>query len=214
MKIERKDIYFVVFILLVFILLDGCEKLKSLTGGETVVKDETVTTTEYITKKQMDSIADYIISNQKSVPQRIVIQNDVVKPVPIDYNLSKDEVDNGSEVITVNKYQDTTKLGNGTIYSEILADKLYGKKFSLATTDTIIKKSVFNKKTVVKSNWFYGAGSTIGLDGRIKDIEGTINYTHKDKFYLEGGLQYDVDPLIDITGYHRLGVKLKVGFNF
>lgn len=213
MYLEKRDIITAILIIALFTLFDGCEKIKDL-AGYSVVEKETTTTVDYVTKNQLDSLTDLIIENQKATPQRIVIQNGSVKPVEDDYELSPIEIDNGDEVKDIQKYQDTTKLGNGTIFSEIYADNLYGKKFSLATTDTIVNKTTLEKRTIVRSGFFWGLGTTLGLDARIKDIEATINYTHKNKFYLEGGLQYDVDPLIELNPYQRAGVKLKVGLNF
>lgn len=213
MYIQKRDIVtFIIFVAL-FMLFDGCEKVKSLTGYD-VIEKETITTTEYITKQQMDSIADMLIANQRAEPQRIIIQDGRAVPVDQDYELTNDEVENGDVVTEVNKYQDTIKLGNGTIYSEIYADKLYGKKFSLATTDTIVNKTTLEKRTIVKSQWQYGFGVTLGLDTRLKDVEATLNYIHKDKFSIGAGLQYDTDPLIHLNPIQRTGVKLKLGLNF
>lgn len=213
MFIERRDIITVVAFIAIFILLGGVDKVKQFASGYDVVEKETTETIEYITKSQMDSVADFIIANQKSVPQRIVIQNGKVETVPEDYTLSEEQINQGNEIKTVNRYQDTIKLGNGTIFSDIYADNIYGKKFSLATTDTIVNKTTLEKRTIVKNGVFYGVGTTIGIDGRIKDIEGSVTYVHKNRFYIEGGVQYDIDPLISLPLDKRAGIKLKVGFN-
>lgn len=213
MKIEKRDIITAIAFVALFAFLGGCEKIKSLAGAD-VVEKETTTTTEYATKKKVDSVLDLVVSNQNSEPQRIVVSQGKIKPVAPNYELKEPEKEKGAEIKEVKKYLDTTYFSNGILFSEIYADNIYGKNFTLTTTDTVKTITKRIKEKVVMSNWFYGAGMTMGLNKGIKTIEGTVSYVHKDKFILGTGIQYnlDYDPVLQsISGF---GLKLNVAFNF
>lgn len=204
---------FIILALVTYILLfKGC-------GSTTEISSTKETTTDVVVKEKIDSIINNRLSKlQPQIEkQPIYIYKDRVVEVPKYFERPVDSVsgDTLGEVKQVNKVIDKAVLDNGTVESEILTDgNIYSIKYKLNTRDSIITNTIKETQVVAKSGLFGEVGTTFGLDGRIKDIEVGINYLHKSKWYIGSGLQYDLDPLINLPADKRLGVKIKIGLSF
>jgi hypothetical protein len=209
-KLDIRTVIIIVLAVILFFSFDGCSRISNLLESETVVEVQKTTridTTE--TKRQAIDIKpmpDYF----KPTLQKVEIKNGKIKEVPeatpIDSTAHR-------QVKKVNKYETISELENGTIESTLLIEgTLLGTEFKLTTKDRTITKET---QTIIVRSGLFGEGqTTLGFDGRIKDIGAGITYYHKGNWYAGTGLQYDVDPLINIPLEKRTGITLKFGFKF
>lgn len=211
-KTDPRNIIIIIMVIILFFLLDGCSHIANFLEGEDVVSEETTTKTSYEVKdrsfQDIKPMPDYF----KPSPQRIIIKQGVVKEVP-DNQPDPPENEPGFEI--VNKYSDSVSFPNGTIlYDMLVRGNLLSTDFTLNTKDSIKTVEKETIRTVVKSGLYGFGGTALGLDGRPKDIQTGVTYFHKGKWYAETGLQYDVDPKIELPIQDRAGILLKLGFNF
>ncbi len=212
MKIDIKLAIIIALAIALFFSVDGCSRISNLFDHEEVIsetKETKIDTT--VTKKK-----DKVTFDQPSVfvPEsvKIEIKEDKVKEVPKKTPVVKTPE---KEVKAANKYETVNELSNGTIKSTIITTgELLSTDFELTTNDTVYTKETVITKKVVQSGLFGELNSTLGLDGRVKDIGAVVNYYHKGKWSIGAGPQYDVDPKINIPAQDRLGVTLKIGFKF
>lgn len=212
-KTDPRNIIIIVLVIVLFFSFHGCNRISKLFDGEEVIDVKTSTKIDTtITEKTFKDIQD---APEKFTPtkQKVEISKDgKIKPVP--YSTPIDSTYE-NQVKEVNKYETVSELPNGTIKSTILTTgDLLSIENELTTKDATITKTTEIVRTVVKSGLFGYAGSTLGLDGRIKDISAGITYYHKNKWFLETGPQYDVDPKINLPIQDRIGVTVKIGFKF
>jgi len=173
--IFKADIRIVLIIALaiaLFFSLDGCDRVIKLFEGEEVVSEKTTTKTE--TKVFDRTFVDIQPFPDIFIPtlQKIQIKDGKVKEVPDSTPADSSE--------TVNKYQTVNELPNGTIKGSLLIrGELLSAEYELTTSDTVITNTTETIRTVVKSGLFGVGGSTIGLDGRIKDVQAGFSYSRK-----------------------------------
>lgn len=211
-RTDPRNVVITLLCLVLFFAFDGCSRIGSLFNGEEVVETKTTTTIKKDVKKHSFIDLQPFPEIFKPTKQKVKLENGKITEVPLNTPVDSSEK---QKVREVNKYQIFNELPNGTIKGTLLIKgELLSTGYELTTTDTTITKETETIRTVVKSGLFGVGGSTIGLDGRLKDIQAGFSYVHKNRWYVETGVQYDVDPKIYLPPQDRAGVLVKVGFKF
>lgn len=209
-KIDIRTIIIILLAVVLFFSLDGCSRVVKLFEGEEVVKEKTTTTidTSFVERKYLDIQPFPEIF--KPTPQKVEIKKGKVREVP-----NTTPVDSTQERVVkeVNKYETVTELPNGIIKGKFLVEgELLSTELELLTKDQVITNETETVRTVVQSGLFAGVISVVGIDGRIKQVGPGLTYVHKNQWFIQAGLQYDVDPLIKLPAHQRAGVS--VGLHF
>lgn len=163
----------VVILVLVYLLNDREEVVNEVV--KTVVKYDTITS---------------IIDNTKPTKiEKVFI--DVVKYDTITYQKTFKVIDTVYKKQKVNRYVYKDTLKNGMLESTIIADNIYGRDIKLKTFNKETTTEI--KKTIVKSNLFFGTSAILSNDKSIENISLDAYYVRKDKWLLKGGIGYSLE---------------------
>lgn len=165
--LKLKTKHYIIAILLVLLMLDGCENKQP---SNPVI--ETSVTEEIRTEK--DSSTNTGIKNLKPEKVNIIERQDKVDLVSVPEDLQPSEKE---KVKTVNRYRDTTKLKNAIIYSEILSE---GRvlEYNLQTSIDHLERTIETKERTIKQPgglFLSPAVSYSPLFG-LESVEANFNY--------------------------------------
>ena len=191
-NVDIKDIAILILALFLF--------YKFILNPERVV-ETTKETTKIDVKKEIEEAINNKLQLQQPTQQPTIIYKDRVVPIYKDTPIKNTDV-----VKNLNKYKDTVRLKNATIYSEILSD---GKVYQNKVTAEVDVKTITNtiEKKIVK----YGSGFYLSPEINLNPINGiqsvgaSINYIHKGDIGFGVGAQYDF-----VTNNVNYGVKIHI----
>lgn len=191
----RAEHYIIAF-LLCLLMLDGCEHSQP---SNPVI--ETTITEEIRTEKDSSSNAE--IKNREPEKVNIIERQDKVDLVPDPETLPASEQ---KKVKTVNRYRDTTKFKNATIYSEILSE---GRvlEFNLQTSIDHLERTIeTTEKTTKQAGGLFlsPAVSYSPLFG-LESVEANFNYIKGNWGAGIGGyMNFRTGPGIKLTIHKKL----------
>ncbi len=170
--------------LILLLLYIGCNQFISPERVEKEVKEtETVDIKEVVEKAINNRL-----HLQEPSQQPVIVYRDRVVPVNSSTIVPKEDLD---KLKNLNKYQDTTKLKNATIYSEILTDgKIYSNKITANVPVKTITKTKETKITKYASGLYLSPGVNVSPLG-IKNAELGLNYIYKADFGVGAAIQYN-----------------------
>ncbi|MGB7841143.1 MAG: hypothetical protein WBL21_00020 [Salinimicrobium sp.] len=140
LKFKFRIEHFIILVLAVLLLLDGCRHEKPVTTVERTVEDRIIT--------EIDSSCNNEIKNRKPEKVKILETEDSIQPI------SENEIDSlspedQSRVKAVNHYQDTTYFENAVIYSDIFSE---GRilKYDLKTSISHLERTIHEKQETTR----------------------------------------------------------------
>lgn len=209
LNIDLKTIIIICLSIALLFCTDGCGYFKSKSGSTEVTT--TTIDTSYTKEKHKSKPED--IKGQE-VKQKVKIDSSgSVEKVEPDFELTKEQEASGDKVETVRKLNQTISLLNGTVFSEILfTGEILSSGYSLETNTPTLTKTVHTEKTIVSSGTFIYAGTSFGLSGGLKNVQAGVEYIHRNKWLIGGGLRYTTDLFIQTPMHNRLGFDVKIGF--
>jgi len=216
-SIDTKTLIIVALVVALFFSLDGCSKIAGIAGGYDVIKETERTRVETVIEHRTSETNNDSINQEKpnKETQKVIFNKGKIRKVDSAYHMTETEQSSGAQELYLNKYKAISIVPNGRIESEILTTgELYGTQFKLTTSDTTTTRTINKERTVALSGLYGVGGTTIGLDGRIKDVQAGVEYVYKARWFLGAGLQYDVDPKIDLPVSDRAGITLRFGVRF
>ena len=140
LKLKFRIEHFIILVLAVLLMLDGCRHEKPKTTVETTVEDRIIV--------EKDSSSNCEIKNQ--VPEKIKIleTEDSIQQV-VDSEFDSLSPEEQSRVKAVNHYRDTTRFKNAIIYSDIFSE---GRilKYDLHTSIDHLERTIREKKETTR----------------------------------------------------------------
>ena len=196
MKFTIKAEHYIIAFLLGLLMLDGCEHSQP---SKPVI--ETTITEEIRTEKDSSSNAE--IKNREPEKVNIIERQDKVDLVPAPETLPASEQE---KVKTVNRYRDTTKFKNATIYSEILSEGRV-MEFNLQTSIDHLERTIgTTEKTTKQAGGLFlsPAVSYSPLFG-LESVEANFNYIKGNWGAGIGGyMNFRTGPGIKLTIHKKL----------
>ena len=131
---------FIILVLAVLLLLDGCRHEKPKTTVERTVEDRIVV--------EKDSSSNYEIKKQEPERVQVLETEDSVKLIS-QSNIDSLSPEEKSRVKAVNHYRDTTRFENAVIYSDIFSE---GRilKYDLHTSIEHLERTITEKKETTR----------------------------------------------------------------
>jgi len=196
MKFSIKTEHFIIAILLVIIMVDGCEHSQP---SKPVI--EKTTTEKIITKKDSSSNAE--IKNREPEKVNVIEGKDKIEVIQDPGKLTASEKE---KVKPVNRYRDTLKLKDATIFSEILSE---GRvlEFNLQTSIDHLERTIETKEKTTKQagGLFLSPAVAYSPIFGVESIEANLNYIKGNWGAGIGGyLNFRTGPGIKLTIHKKL----------
>ncbi len=151
---------------------------------------ETKETTTVDIEKKIDSAVNSALANHIPVQQPTIIYRD--KVVPIFQNTPIPEADR-DKVKNLNKYQDTTILEDGKIYSEILSDGIvYQNKVKAEMNIKTITKTKETTRTIHASGLYVMPEVHVNKLRDVNSVGTSLLYIHKSDIGIGIGANYEL----------------------
>ena len=169
-----------------------------------VVETEVVVKETVIVKQNVDSIVNAKLKQFKHIPEKVVVYKDKIIKVN-----SVDTIYDDGKTKTYNRVKDTAILKNGTIEADLLVDgDVKSIDYKLTTNDSVIVKDVVKTvKEIVNPSVMYIMPELSMGSGEIKNIGTSLVYSHRNKWLLKGGVNYNT---FDNNLHYTVGVGLKI----